>query len=560
MFFGESVNWTISSILSRNAAVGEFWLDDLVLEPLRTPFLGYIETTAWKQEVFEDEIEIYVNMLINETAYDGGKHFKLTVEVVNEEGKVIDTLKKYEFEDREESRVATFKYDPSKLKEGYYKLRARSVDELFDNLEETIETNIHKLKEKRENSFYIDPKTRITYENGKPFFPLGVYAGYLNDSTIDALTDSPFNLAIFYRSLSKTELDHVYERSKGRVRALPSIGTFSSCTTNQTEIDGNYTRIVSRIKERKDSKGLFGYYISDEPSPCLAPLIRNITLTIRDLDPKHISYACYSRYNNVDLFKECSDVFGIDVYPLQFRGSIQEVYTRSIEARKRTCNARGMWHIPQMFDWERYAPSIDGKPPYDKINISLESAPSEQQYRQMVYQFISAGSMGFIFYYFDDLKAMDYKSPFDKEWAKVKRVVSELSEKYVPIITSPFPGNPRFSFPYLDAGHGKNWFGCRKFYYEGYSYLLIVNLLDSPQNFSFMKPDDVKESDFEMMMGSSKMKFKGNNVTLEMPNIEAVWLRVYDEKYMPDGVISSSQKLYPVMLSFISLLLLFVLL
>ena len=73
MFFGESVNWTISSILSRNAAVGEFWLDDLVLEPLRTPFLGYIETTAWKQEVFEDEIEIYVNMLINETAYDGGK-------------------------------------------------------------------------------------------------------------------------------------------------------------------------------------------------------------------------------------------------------------------------------------------------------------------------------------------------------------------------------------------------------------------------------------------------------------------------------------------------------
>jgi len=484
--------------------------------------------------VFEDEIEVYVSMLINGTAHEDGKNFLLVVEVVDEKGDIVQTLTNYKLGDSEESRIATFTLNPSELKAGYYKLRAKSKDLLFDGIEETIETTIRKLEKKRESSFYVDHKTKVAYESGKPFFPLGIYTYAFNDTTIDNITDSPFNLIVSYRTLSKSQVDYVYERSNGRLRVIHILATFKSCSGSQAEIDENYTVTVNRINELKESPGLFGYYVADEPNLCLAPLIRNISLTIRDLDPKHFSYAVFGYPDEYDTFKETSDVMGVDPYPCQFFTKLESVYINSSEARKRTCNSRGMWHVVQIFDWERYAFKFAGLYKQKGIDISQERPPSEQQLRQMVYQYVAGGAMGIIFYLYDDLVTMNYKNPFNEEWAKVKKVVSELSEKYVPIILSTYPGNPRFSFPYIDTRLEKNYFGWRKFYYNGFSYLLIVNILPKPQNFSFTKPDDLSESDFEMIMGSSKMTFDGNNITLEMPSTEVVWLRVYDKAYMPD--------------------------
>jgi len=523
MILGNSSRYTMSILLHAAGGTGEFWVDDLSLSPVRTNILGFIETTAWRQEAFEDPIEIYVNMLINNTAWHYGQYFTLKVDIVDGDKKVVDTINDFELGYREDNRIATFKYDPSSLKPGFYTVRATCVNELFDNYTETIETNLRKLEKKRDRTFYVDQKTLVAYDNGKPFFPIGVYLDmdqFDLDEYVDLLTDSPFN-TIIAGPFGKDRLDHVYERSKGRIRVIDILTPFPGCNSNVSAV---YERIVKTVKSWRESKGLLGYYIVDEPSVCHVPVLRNITLTVRDLDPNHVTYAAVAGNGEIDhRIKEGLDVFGKDCYPLQHYDDLHAIYIVAMRSRARTCNARIRWDIPQIFDW-----SFE--------NRSNESPPNEQQLRQMVYQWIAGGGNGIIFFDLTLVKKMSYKNPWDKEWAKIKNVVTELNDQYVPIITSGYLGSPRFALPPLDNINGRDYVGRRTFYYNGYSYILIVNIRAQAFTYSFYKPSDVKAEDIQIIMQQSatKMTIVDDKITLSMPSTEVVWLRIYDPKWLPD--------------------------
>jgi len=534
MFFGNASRYVYLACLHNGNALGEFWIDDLSIEPVETDILGYIETTAWKQEVYRDPIEIYVNLLINNSIWHNGTNFTLHIDIVDEDDKIVDTLDKFVLGYREENRIATFIYDPSKLDPGFYKVRATTVNDVFDGRTETVETNLRKLEKKRDLEFYVDQKTLVAYDKGKPFFPKGLFMNSISDHDIDLITDSPFNLLLSYPQLNKKRLDEVYERSGGRLRVINNLGAFPGCKSDQQSFDDMYNKTVTRVLAWRESKGLFGYYIADEPGECATKFLRNITLTIRDLDPNHVTYAAVNQRFKLNSLKEGMDAVGIDCYPLQHYDDLHAIYIMSIQARARTCNARARWDIPQIFDWDVYNASYGGKPPWDKISIHDERPPNEQQLRQMTYQWIVGGGMGVIYYDFSEVQVMNYKNPFDQEWAKIKKVVQELEDEYVPIITSGYSGSPRFYLPFLDSVTGKNYVGWRKFYYKGYSYFLIVNVKAKAQNYSFIKPDDAEESDIEMIMGSSNMTIVNNTVTLIMPSTDVVWLRVYDKEWFPD--------------------------
>ena len=544
-YFGEYRMFEFVAALHDKEALGEYWIDDLTVEVLRTDILGYIETTAWKQEAFEDEIEIYVNLLINGSIWHDGNGFTLTIEMVNEAGTVVDTLTEFDLGYREDLRIATFKYNPSDLKPGFYKVRAKLVNHVFDDFVETIETNLRKLEKKRDLTFYFDQKTLVAYENGKPFFPLGISVDRLVDEDLDLIIDSPFNLITLNVIPSKEKLDHVYERSGGRIRVIPNLGVNIDCNASPSDLEENYKEVVERIMQWRESPGLFGYYIADEPLACATPQMRNITLTIRDLDPNRMTYAAVNRRNETHILKEGFDAVGMDSYPLQYYYSINGVYVYSSMARQRTCNARARWDIPQIFDWEAFKHLVDGRPPYDKISIHDERPPNEQQLRQMTYQFIASGGSGIKYYGLTAVKKMDSKNPFIDEWNKIKKVAKELNDIYAPIIVSGYPGSPRFSLQYPEirfvpsAIGSKNYAGVRKFYYKGYSYFLIVNLRAQDQQYTFFKPEDIPNSDIQMIMGSANMTFENNTVVLQMPPIDVVWLKVYDKEWLPDQHSSS---------------------
>ena len=540
MFFGEASWYVFLARLNGAGATGEFWLDDLVMEVQPTNILNYIETTAWKQEVFEDPIEIYVDLEINNSVWHNGTNFTLKVDIVEEgTGTVVDTLTSFTLGYRAENRIATFQYDPSGLEPGFYKVRATTVNEIFDNYTETIETNLRKLDKKRELTFYVDQKTMIAYDHGKKFFPLGLYMNQVNDTDIDLITDSPFNIMVSNAPFTRSLVDHIHNRSGGRIRSMPAFGGAGANATAEDK----FQHAVKRINELRDSPGLLGYYIADEPGPGRTAELRRITLAARDLDPNHVTYAAVNQRLYLHTLKEGFDVVGIDCYPVQHYDDLHAIYVMGRQARKRTCNARARWDIPQIFDWTVY----------DQPN---ENPPTEQQLRQMTYQWIVSGGMGIIYYDFSELQVMDYKNPFVEEWAKVKRVANELVDKYVPIILSGYPGSPRFYLPPMDTVSGANYVGWRTWSYNRYTYILIVNVKAAAQTYKFIKPHDINFSSIQMIMGDSKMSCDGDTITLEMPGTEVVWLRVEDPQYYPDrdkGVRSAEPAIIVVFASLVLL-------
>ena len=98
----------------------------------------------------------------------------------------------------------------------------------------------------------------------------------------------------------------------------------------------------------------------------------------------------------------------------------------------------------------------------------------------MVYQWIVGGANGLIFYDFNEMKAMNHKNPFDKEWEKLLNVVNELLKKFSNIILSRTKINPIYIIPKFDDYSAKYLFARRQFRFNHSDYILIVNHRNMP--------------------------------------------------------------------------------
>ena len=513
MNFGNASSYVTLAQLRPSSSSGEFWIDDVSLEPVFTSVLLAVEVVTWRQEVFEDEVEVLVDLDIIDSVFENGMHLNITVEIIDEQSKEIKMiLREYTFRNVEDNRVAVFKWDPSSLvKDKFYVVQARTVNALFDNKTETAYTTVKKLPSKRNYKFYVD-KNLIAWDNGKKFFPLGLYVQNVNDADLELFRDSPFNL-IKLPGASVSNINKVYNLTNGQVRVINNI---VGVNTNIAELNDTIRQMIranitKNINAWKDLPGFFGYYIADEPGVSRINALREVTLTIRELDPDHVTWPAINNRLQLRKYKEMFDVVGIDCYPVQHYDDLHAIWVMARQSRERLINNRAMWNIPQIFDWTVYG--------YDN-----ESPPTEKQLRQMTYQWIVGGAMGIIYYDFTEMHVMNEKNPFDKEWEKVKKVASELKEKYVDIILSDEPVSDEYVIPKFDSIGGANYFGRRLWKYKGDDYLLLVNVRNVKYNITFKKPNDTK---LEMLMGESKMTIDKTShvVKLEMPEADVVWLK-----------------------------------
>lgn len=513
MNFGNATFYVTLAQLRPGTSTGEFWMDDISLEPVFTPVLLAVEVVTWRQEVFKDEVEVLVDLDIIDSIFENGMYLTITVEIIDEQTKEVKmVLREYTFRNVEDNRVAVFKWDPSSLpKDKFYIVQARTVNSLFDNKTETAYTTVKKLASKRNYKFYVD-KNLIAWDNGKKFFPLGLYVQYVNDTDLELFRNSPFNL-IKLPGVNAAAINRVYNKTNGQVRVINNIVGVNTEIANPSDKDKEMIRanITKNINAWKDLPGFFGYYIADEPGVYRIKSLREVTLTIRELDPDHVTWPAINNRLELRKYKEMFDVVGIDCYPVQHYDDLHAIWVMARQSRSRMINNRAMWNIPQIFDWTVY----------DRKN---ESPPTEKQLRQMTYQWIVGGAMGIIYYDFTEMRVMDYKNPFDQEWEKVKRVATELKEKYVDIILSDEPVNDEYVIPKFDSIGGANYFGRRLWKYKGDDYLLIVNVRNVKYNITFKKPND---TDLVMIMGESNMTINTTThiVKLEMPEADVVWLK-----------------------------------
>ena len=371
----------------------------------------------------------------------------------------MQTLKTYTFDTiLEDIRVAGFKWNPKDLpKNRFYVVKANLINTLFDNKEENVTTTVKKLQNKINYSFYID-KYLVAWENGKKFFPFGLYFPSIIDEDLDRLKNSPFNL-IVAPGIASNLIDHVYQRTNKQVRVINNLGIKMPYSVTPEKLEWVRNSTLEVINKYKDCEGFFGYYVYGEPdsNSGLTRNMREATLTIREFDPNHIAWMAINQRLYLGKFKESFDIVGLDCYPLQYFEPLEDIYIVTMQGRKLMINNRAQWDIPQIFDWERIDPTMTNEFP-----------PSESQLKQMVHQFIAGGANGLIFFDYSDMKAMNHKNPFEIEWKKVLNVVNEVKDKYVNIILSRTKPNPNYELPKFDNLNGHNYFGKRIFRYQHY--------------------------------------------------------------------------------------------
>ena len=369
----------IMDVVSRGDT--EFWVDDIAFEPITTDkLLRAAEVRSWRQEVFEDKVEVLADLLITGTCFEKGDHLNLTLDVIETStGEVVQTITDYHIELRVENFLAIFIVDPKPLKEGFYTMRVTMVNSLFETTE-VVETNMHKLGKKRTYKRYIDNYNRVI-DDGKPFFPLGLYTYtmYYNDTEIDTIADSPFNL-VLTPNYGKGNIDYIYNRSKGKLRSITSLGCVR-CSSEKADLEASAKCAEETASSWSTSDGFFGYYLADEPSLSCLPSMREVSLKIREIDHDHFIYPVINQRFNMHKFKEGFDVVGADDYPVQHYDTLRSIVIVARQGRDRLMNSRAMWNVPQIFDWTVY-------------NRTNESPPTEKQLRHMTYQFIVGGGMG----------------------------------------------------------------------------------------------------------------------------------------------------------------------
>ena len=170
--------------------------------------------------------------------FENGDYLNLKVYIEDEEtGEIKNVLEKCEYENVfEDIRVARFKWNPKDLpKNRFYVVRAKLINELFSNRTETVFTTVKKLKEKINYSFYID-KHLIAWDNGKKFFPLGLYFQRPDNEDLENLKNSNFNL-IKAPGFSPSDVEKVYEKTNNKVRVINNLGVTIGYSTSQENLE-----------------------------------------------------------------------------------------------------------------------------------------------------------------------------------------------------------------------------------------------------------------------------------------------------------------------------------
>ena len=106
-----------------------------------------VEVVTWRQEIFEDPVDVLVDLDVIDSVFFNGDYLIITVDIEDEEtGEVKQTLTEFHMETREDNRVAVFNWNPSSLeKNKFYVVRARTINTLFSNRTETTYTTVKKL-------------------------------------------------------------------------------------------------------------------------------------------------------------------------------------------------------------------------------------------------------------------------------------------------------------------------------------------------------------------------------------------------------------------------------
>lgn len=269
---------------------------------------------------------------------------------------------------------------------------------------------------------YIDGASR-TLVRGKPFFPLGWYFGpgpTAKDfrAHIDRVAASPFNTIMCY-GINAGGTDRVreyldYLDAKG-LKILYSIKDVFEGTKYFREpvlgFRGEEAIVRGIVSSFRDHPALLGWYLNDELPPSMRDRLEARYRLVRELDPRHPTWAVLYQVDELFGYLDTADVLGTDPYPIPSK----PVTTVSDWARKTDAVSGGhrpVWMVPQAFDWSHYHKDRPGR------------FPTIAELRVMTYLCLIHGADGLIYYCYHDL--LRDPASFERHWSDMVQVGREV--------------------------------------------------------------------------------------------------------------------------------------
>ena len=305
---------------------------------------------------------------------------------------------------------------------------------------------------------YIDEHHRLIRE-GKPFFPLGMYWGDIEEKPLTQYADSPFNCLMPYSAPDKPKLDLAQKLGLKVIYTVKDVyaGTQWPPAGIKTEADEK-AFITNAVNTYKSHPAVIGWYLNDELPAEMAARLNSHQTWVSELDPDHPTWVVLCTLGDVGKLTQSFDVIGTDPYPIPSPGP-WGAGTWAAETRRQVQGTRAMWMVPQIFNWACYHQA--NEPDFDKLR-----PPTLPEMRSMAWQCIAEGATGLIFYSWFDIQK-DKKVPFDTQWALCKQMGAEI-KRYVPALLSIDPT------PQVQAKGGK-WLHWTVKAFEGRTYLFAVN-------------------------------------------------------------------------------------
>jgi len=260
---------------------------------------------------------------------------------------------------------------------------------------------------------------------GRPFFPIGLYAGDMTEELLEIYCRGPFNAIMPYRAPTPDELDFYAQHGIMVAYSLKDVKLSATWIREKgiatQEALARYMR--ARIDAVKGHPALLAWYVNDEAPATEIPERTFLQMLYREQDKDHPTWAVMDRTYDLRGFLPTADILGFDPYPVPQK-PVAAVSEFVREAQRRLMDARPMWNVPQGFDWRWY-----------RADDAAARMPTEAEVRNMCWQHIASGANGLFLYSFHALLRDEAKADFARNFAMLCRVAGEVRDR-VPVLTA----------------------------------------------------------------------------------------------------------------------------
>ena len=272
---------------------------------------------------------------------------------------------------------------------------------------------------------WIDEHKRCIVD-GRPFFPLGMYSGTLEQGWLKEYAKGPFNCIAPYGRTDVERLDWCHELGLKCFATLKDElpGTARARSLGLTTAAAADEYLVKEIRKVLDHPALLAWYVTDEPSAVQADMLVHRQGIFRKYDGNHPTWGVFCRLHDLREFVPACDVLGVDPYPVP-KLPLSHVTDFVHGARQELPVDRPMWNVPQMFAWKWFRKEVSGD----------ERFPTETEMRSMVWQHIAGGAQGLIGFSYQSILNKASAEEFHGYWSSICRVCGEVA-RLSPILLS----------------------------------------------------------------------------------------------------------------------------